>query len=66
MASCLGDRKQVQNTQFDSHLTGIKKKFFVGLRKNTISHDKSFPRKWKQMRHVEKSLFGQNKDHCKF
>ena len=37
MASYLGDRKQVQNTQFDSHLTGIKKKFFVGLRKHYIT-----------------------------
>ena len=60
MASCLGDRKQVQNTRFDSHLTGIKKKSFLLAYENTISHDKSFPRKWKQMRHVEKSLFGQN------
>ena len=33
MASCLGDRKQVQNTQFDSHLTGIKKKVFCWLTK---------------------------------
>ena len=59
MASCLGDRKQVQNTRFGSHLTGIRKSFLLAY-ENTISHDKSFPRKWKQMRHVEKSLFGQN------
>ena len=32
-SSCLGDRKQVQDAQFDSHLTVVKKKVFIGTRK---------------------------------
>ena len=32
-SSCLGDRKQMQDARFDSHLTGIKKKVFIGARK---------------------------------
>ena len=31
-SSCLGDRKQVQDAGFDSHLTGFKKKVFIGAR----------------------------------
>ena len=27
-SSCLGDRKQVQDARFDSHLTGVKKETF--------------------------------------
>ena len=27
-SSCLGDRKQVQDARFDSHLTGVKKESF--------------------------------------
>ena len=42
MASCLGDRKQVQNTQFDSHLTGIKKKVFCWLTKTLYHMTKAF------------------------
>ena len=29
----LGDRKQVQDARFDSQLTGVKKKVFIGARK---------------------------------
>ena len=43
-SSCLGDRKQVQNAQFDSHLTGVKKESFY-WRTKTIAHNKGFPRK---------------------
>ena len=32
-SSCLGDRKQVQDARFDSQLTGVKKKVFIGARK---------------------------------
>ena len=32
-SSCLEDRKQVQDLRFDSHLTGVKKKVFIGARK---------------------------------
>ena len=42
MTSCLGDRKQVQNTQFDSHLTGIKKKVFCWLTKTLYHMTKAF------------------------
>ena len=45
-SSCLGDRKQVQDARFDSHLTGIKKESF-NWRTKTIAHDKGFPRKKK-------------------
>ena len=31
-SSCLGDRKKVQDARFDSHLTGVKKKVFIGAR----------------------------------
>ena len=43
-SSCLGDRKQVQDAGYDSHLTGVKKERFY-WRKKTIAHNKSFPRK---------------------
>ena len=36
-----------------SHLTGVKKEIFYSLTK-TIAHNKGFPRKGKQIRHVEK------------
>ena len=52
-SSSLGDRKQVQDARFDSHLTGVKKESFYWLTK-TIAHNKGFPRKGKQIRHVEK------------
>ena len=39
-----GDRKQVQDARFDSHLTGVKKESFYWLTK-TIAHNKGFPRK---------------------
>ena len=42
MASCLGDRKQVQNTQFDSHLTGIKKNVFCWLTKTLYHMTRAF------------------------
>ena len=42
MASCLGDRKRVQNRQFDSHLTGIKKKVFCWLTKTLYHMTKAF------------------------
>ena len=43
-SSCLGGWKQVQEAQFDNHLTGIKKESFYWLMK-TIAHNKGFPRK---------------------
>ena len=52
-SSCLRDRKQVQAARFDSHLTGVKKESFY-CRTKTIAHNKGFPRKKKQIRHVEK------------
>ena len=51
-SSCLGDRKQVQDALFDSHLTGVKKESFY-WRTKTIARKKGFPRKGKQIRHVE-------------
>ena len=41
-SSCLGDRKQVQDARFDSHLTGVKKESFY-WRTKTIAHNKGFP-----------------------
>ena len=32
-SSRLGEWKQVQDARFDSHLTGVKKKVFIGARK---------------------------------
>ena len=32
-SSSLGDRKQVQDAQFDNHLTGVEKESFYRLRK---------------------------------
>ena len=55
-SSCLGDRKQVQDARFDSHLTGVKKKGFY-WRTKTIAHDKGFPRKSKQIRHVSEKVY---------
>ena len=43
-SSCLGDRKHVQDAQFDSHLTVVKKESFY-WRTKTIAHNNSFPRK---------------------
>ena len=40
-SSCLGDRKQVQNARFDSHLTGVRKESFY-WRTKTIAHNKVF------------------------
>ena len=40
-SSCLGGRKQVQDTRFDSHLTGVKKESFY-WRMKTIAHNKGF------------------------
>ena len=33
-SSCFGDRKQVQAARFDSHLTGVKKKFLLAHENN--------------------------------
>ena len=38
-SSCLGDRKQVQDARFDSHLTGVKKESFY-WRPKTIAQGK--------------------------
>ena len=38
-SSCLGDRKQVQDARFDSHLTGVRKESFH-WRTKTIVVDK--------------------------
>ena len=43
-SSCLGDRKQVQDARFDSHLRGVKKESFY-RRMETIARSKGFPRK---------------------
>ena len=43
-SSRLGEWKQVQDTQFDSHLKGVKKESFY-WRTKTITHYKGFPRK---------------------
>ena len=37
-SSCLGDRKQVQDARFDSHLTGVKKERFY-WRTKTVAHN---------------------------
>ena len=44
-SSSLGDRKQVQDARFDSHLTGVKKESFY-WRTKTIAHNKAFPIKY--------------------
>ena len=36
MASCSGDQKKEQDRRFDSHLTGVKKESFIGLRKQQL------------------------------
>ena len=46
----LGNRKQVKDARFDSHLTGVRKESFH-WRTKTIAHNKSFPRK-KQIGHL--------------
>ena len=33
-SSCLGDRKQVQDARFDSHLTGVKKEILLAHENN--------------------------------
>ena len=40
-SSSFGDRKQVQDARFDSHLTGVKKESFY-WRTKTIAHKKVF------------------------
>ena len=40
-SSCLGNRKQVQDARFDSHLTGVKKESFY-WRTKTIARRKAF------------------------
>ena len=37
-SSCLGDRKQVQDARFDSHLTGVKKNVEVNIDVDKISY----------------------------
>ena len=64
-SSCLGDQKQVQDARFDNHLTGVKKESFNLLTK-TIAHNKGFPRKWKQTRHVEKVYLVKTKSAVSF
>ena len=64
-SSSLGDRKQVQDARFDNHLTGVKKESFYWLTK-TIAHNKGFPRKWKQIRHVEKVYLVKTKSAVSF
>ena len=43
-----GTGNKVQNARFDTHLTGVQKKSFYWLTK-TITYNKGFPRKWKQI-----------------
>ena len=43
-SSCLGDQKQVQDLQFDRHLTSVKKESFY-WRTKTIADNKGFPKK---------------------
>ena len=43
-SSPLGDRKQVQDARFGSHLTGVQKESFY-WRTKTIAHNEGFPRK---------------------
>ena len=62
-SSCLGDRKQVQDARFDSHLTGVKKESFY-WRTKTIAHNKGFPRK--QIRHVKKVYLVKTKSTVSF
>ena len=64
-SSSFGDRKQVQNARFDNHLTGVKKERFYWLTK-TIAHNKGFPRKWRQIRHVEKDYLVKTKSPVSF
>ena len=52
-ASCLGDRKQVQDHDLTVIWQGLKRESFYWLMK-TIAHHKGFQWKWNQMRHVEK------------
>ena len=64
-SSSLEDRKEVQDSRFDSLLTGVKKESFYWLTK-TIAHTKGFPRKWKQIRHVEKGYSVKTKSTVSF
>ena len=59
-SSSFGDWKQVQDARFDKHLTGVKKESSYWLTK-TIAHNKGFPRKRKQIRHVEKVYLAKTK-----
>ena len=51
----LGDRKQVQDARFDSHLTGLKRESFYWLTK-IIAYNKGFPRKGKQVAMLKKFI----------
>ena len=64
-SSCLGDRKQVQDARFDSHLTSVKKESFY-WRTKTIAHNKGFPRKKKQIRRVKKVYLVKTKSTVSF
>ena len=64
-SSSYGDRKQVQDARFDSHLTGVKKESFYWLTK-TIAYNKGLPRKWKQIGHVEKVYLVKTKSAVSF
>ena len=64
-SSIFGDRKQVQDARFDNHLTRVKKESFYWLTK-TIAHNKGFPRKWKEIRHVEKFYLVKTKSAVSF
>ena len=46
-------------------LTGVKKERFYWLTK-TIAHNKGFPRKWRQIRHVEKDYLVKTKSPVSF
>ena len=63
--SSLGDQKQVQDARFDNHLTGVKKESFYWLTK-TAAHNKGFPRKGKQIHHVEKVYLVKTKSAVSF
>ena len=64
-SSSLGDRKQEQDARFDNHLTGVREESFYWLTK-TMAHNEGFPRKWKQIRHVEKVYLVKTKSAVSF
>ena len=55
----------MQDARFDNHLTGVKEESFYWLTK-TIAHIKGFPRKSKQIRHVEKVYLVKTKSAVSF